>query len=357
MTQVSRRRVLKGIVAVGMGAPLVLGRNAWSQGKTIHVGIWPGPQGEHVKKNVIPQFEKDFGCKVFPDEGWTLTQVSRLRAEKQNPRHTVMFMDDLAVEICKREDLISALPKQQMPNVSKVYPRFIFDEGYGVAVGVSMAGVFYNPKRMKAPESYEELWDPRYRRRIVMGGMTITSGPMMVIIAAALATGKPYQEAQHLSDAAFPKLAELRPNILSLYTASFPAVSQVIQGEADIGTIEYSKNVFPYTVQGAPVDMAFPKEGAMSGVNCQVLVKGGPNPELGAEFMNRMLDSKVQASLSQAAVIAPPIRDVELPAETLKYVAYPEEKMIRLKLFTPDWKLVNRIRTEWTEKWNKIFTA
>ena len=33
--------------------------------------------------------------------------------------------------------------------------------------------------------------------------------------------------------------------------------------------------------------MCFPKEGAFAGVNCQVLVKSGPNADLGAAFMNR----------------------------------------------------------------------
>jgi putative spermidine/putrescine transport system substrate-binding protein len=61
--------------------------------------------------------------------------------------------------------------------------------------------------------------------------------------------------------------------------------------------------------------------------------------------------------LAQFSLAAPPIKDLELPADTLKYLAYPEEKMNRLKLFSPDWKLVNRIRPQWTEQWNKIFTA
>jgi putative spermidine/putrescine transport system substrate-binding protein len=357
MRPIGRRGFLKSVAAAAAAGPIILQRNAWAQGKTLHVGIWAGAQGEYIKKNVIAQFEKDFGCKVFVDEDWTLAQIARLRAGKANPRHTVMFMDDLGIEICKREGLIDALPREQMPNLAQVYPRFVYDDGYGVAIGISMGGVAYNPKRIKAPESYHELWEARFRRRITLGSMTGTGGPFMVIIAAALATGKPYQEAQHVADAAFPKLAELKPNILNIYTSNAQAANQIIQGEADIAGIDYSKWMYPYTVKGAPLDMAYPKEGIFAGVNCQALVKGGPHPELGGEFMNRMLDPKVQVPLAQFSLAAPPIRDLEFPADTLKYLAYPEEKMNRLKLFSPDWKLVNRIRPQWTEQWNKIFTA
>ncbi len=57
-----------------------------------------------------------------------------------------MFVDDLGVEIAKREGLIDPLPKDKMPNLAKVYPRFIYNDGYGVALAVSSAGIFYNTR-------------------------------------------------------------------------------------------------------------------------------------------------------------------------------------------------------------------
>ena len=81
----------------------------------------------------------------------------------------------------------------------------------------------------------------------------------------------------------------------------------ISQGEADIGGIEYSKYVYPYTREGASVDMAFSKEGAFAGVNCQVLVKGGPNQDIGIAFMNYMLDPAVQKPLAEASLAAPPV--------------------------------------------------
>lgn len=355
-SNLSRRSLLKAGAAAAATGPIVFVRNGWAQDKTLTIGIWAGAQGEYIKKEVVTPFQKDFNCRVLVNEGWTLPQIAKVRAEKANPQHTVVFVDDLGIDILKREDLIDPLPKAKMPNLAKVFPRFIYDDGYGVAIGISMAGIAYNPKISKPIASYKELWDERFRRKIAMLSMRSTSGPMVVITAAALATGKPYKEAQYLTDQAWPLLTDLKPNILNIAQSNAQAANQVIQGEALVELIDYSKWVYPLTMKGAPIDMCYPKEGTWAGVNCMALVKGAPNQDLGAEFMNRMLDAKVQTELSKFALAAPPVRDLEFPADTLKYIAYPEKKMDELKLFSPDWKYVNQARDGWTEKWNAIFT-
>jgi len=355
-SSLSRRSLLKAGAAAAVVGPTVFTRNGWAQNKTITIGIWAGAQGEYIKKEVVAPFQKDFGCTVLVNEGWTLPQIAKVRAEKDNPQHTVVFVDDLGIDILKRESLIDPLPTAKMPNMAKVLPRFVYDDGYGVAIGISMAGIAHNTKLLKPIESYKELWGERFRRKIAMLSMRSTGGPMMVMTAAALVTGKPYKEAQYLVDQAWPLLAELKPNILNIAQSNAQAINQVIQGEALVELIDYSKWVYPYTIKGAPVDMCYPKEGAWAGVNCMALVKGAPNQDLGAEFMNRMLDAKVQTGLSTFSLAAPPVRDLEFSAETLKYIAYPEKKMDDLGLFSPDWKYVNQARDGWTEKWNTIFT-
>ncbi len=349
----TRRGVLGGAAALG---PVIFTRNAWSQGKSIQVGIWGGPQGEFIRKNVLPAFEKEFGCRVLAEEGATLGQISRLRATKESPKYTVMFVDDLGVEICKREGLIDPLPKDMMPNLTKVFPRFVYFDGYGVALAISTGGIFYNPKATAPLTSYGQMWDPRFRKRLSLVSTKNTPSVFVVIATAALVTGKPLAEAQYLSDQAWGKLAELKPNVLNLYESNNAAVF-VAQGEGDIGGIEYSKYVYPYTLQGASIDMSFPKEGAFAGVNCQVLVKGAPNQDLGAAFMNYMLDPKVQQPMSEFSLAAPPIEGLTFKPDIAKLLAYPLAKMEEMALFSPDWAYVNTVRPAWIEKLNQIFVA
>ena len=352
MSIVSRRTVLGSALA----APMIWQRNAWSQGKTIQVGIWGGPQGEFIRKTVLPAFEKDFGCKVLAEEGATLGQISRLRATKESPKYTVMFVDDLGVEICKREGLIDPLPKDKMPNLAKVFPHFIYFDGFGVALAISTGGIFYNPKATPALTSYGQMWDEKFRKRLSLVSTKNTPSVFVVIATAALVTGKPFKDAQYLPDQAWAKLVDLKPNVLNLYESNNAAVF-VAQGEGDIGGIEYSKYVYPYTRQGASIDMAFPKEGAFAGVNCQVLVKGAPNQDLGVAFMNYMLDPVVQKPLAEFSLAAPPIEGLSFAPEIGKLLAYPLAKMEEMALFSPDWTYINQVRPSWIEKLNQIFIA
>jgi putative spermidine/putrescine transport system substrate-binding protein len=355
---ISRRTLLKTSAAGAslIPAPTIFVRNAWAQSKSISIGIWGGTQGEFIRKSVLPAFENKFDCKVNAQQGSTLGQIALLRASKDAPKFTVMFVDDLGVEIAKREGLIDPLPRDKMPSLASVYPRFIYNDGYGVALAVSSAGLFYNPKATKPLDSYAELWDSRFAGKVSLVGPKTTPSVFTVIAAAAIATGKPYKEAQYLADAAWPKLKDLKPNVLKLYDTD-DAPLLVAQGEGAIGGPEYSKYVYPYKVKGASIDMCYPKEGAFAGVNCQVLVKGAPNADLGAEFMNRMLEPAIQQGLAEAALAAPSISGLSFKPEIASLLAYPDTKMDAMGLFSPDWAHVNSVRSSWVEKINQIFTA
>ena len=252
------RRTLIKAGAAAFAAPNFFVRNSWAAGKTMQIGIWGGEQGAFIRSTVLPAFEKDFDCKIDAQQGSTLGQIALLRAAKDAPKFTVMFVDDLGVEIAKREGLIDPLPKDKMPNLAKVYPRFIYNDGYGVALAVSSAGLFYNTQTTQPLASYAELWDPKFKGQISLVGTKTTPSVFTVIAAAAVATGKPYKEAQYLADQAWPKLQELKPNILNLYSTD-DASLLVSQGQGMIGGPEYSKYVLPYTMKGATVDMCYPE--------------------------------------------------------------------------------------------------
>ena len=357
MTDISRRNFGKAALGTAAlaAAPTFMVRNAWAQNKEIHVGIWGGAQGEFVRTKIIPKFESDFKCKVIAEEGFTLANVQKMRATKSNPKFSVMFIDDVAIPIAKAEDLISPLPKANMPAYAKVYPRFTYD-GMASGLGISVASLFYNTS-MKAPTSYAELWDPKYAGKIKLVSPKNTPSVFFLIVAAAVKTGKPFAQAQYEIDNAFDKVAAIKPNIQNLFENGPQAANEVAQGQADVGFMELSKYVYPATAKGVPVTMGFVKEGSFAGVNCQVLVKNGPNQDLAVAFMNRMLEPEIQKPLAEFALAAPPVSGITFAPEVGKYLAYPVEEMDKRGLFIPDWAYINANRSKWTERLNKIFSV
>ena len=140
---VRRRTVLSGAVA----APLIIGRRASAADRSITVGIYTGQQGDVVRKEIIPPFEAKNQCKVYTTEGVTLEQIALMRATRKNPKYSVMFVDDIGVELAKREGLIEQLPREQIPNMERVLKRFIYFDGYGAAFAMSAAGLSPTTRR------------------------------------------------------------------------------------------------------------------------------------------------------------------------------------------------------------------
>lgn len=339
---------------IAAALPLVFVHRARAATRSISVGIYTAQQGEYVRKQIIPKFEADHDCKVYTTEGVTLTQIAALRATRDNPKYSVMFMDDIGIELSKREGLIDPLPVDKIKNIGGVMKRFLFYDGYGAAFAISTGGIVYNPSVTKPLTSYAELWEPRFKQRFLMTTPKFTQSLYLLIAAASLVTGKPLKEAQYEIDAAWPKMTALKPNVASTYENP-SQVMMVAQQQVEVAGIEYSKNLYPYTVQGAPLDMCFPKEGTFAGVNCLSFVKNGPEPDLAAAFINRMLDPAVQQGLAAATLTSPSVAGASFAPDIAKYIAYPESKMDSMGLFTADWAFINPKRPALLEKYNQVF--
>src|SRR6195952_4553821 len=211
--RLSRRGFPKATV---LATPTILSSRAWADGKSIQVGIYTAQQGEYVRKQIIPQFQTDYNCRVFTTEGVTLSQIAALRATRTNPKYSVMFMDDIGVDLAKGEGLLDPLPVDKLPNLQRVYKRFLFSEGYGAAFAISTGGLYINPQNDPKVTSYGDLWDDRFRKRVLMITPKFTQSIYLLVATASMVTGKPLHDAQYLTDSAWGKMAELKPNILTI---------------------------------------------------------------------------------------------------------------------------------------------
>jgi putative spermidine/putrescine transport system substrate-binding protein len=337
-----------------LAAPLIIGRRAAAADRSITVGIYTGQQGDVVRKQIIPPFEAKHKCKVYTTQGVTLEQVALMRATRNNPKYSVMFVDDIGIELAKREGLIEKLPREEIPNMSRVLDRFIYFDGYGAAFAMSAAGMCYNTATGKPLITYADLWDPRLRGRYLMESPKSTQSLYLLIAAVSVETGKPYAETQYMIEQAWPKMEALRPNVLSIFESE-TTIMQIAQGEADIAGMFYSKSVNPYTMKGAPVAMCYPREGTFAGINCVSLVKNAADREMGIAFINHMLDPDIQHLLAEQTLVSPSISGLEFKPEVAQYQAYPETKMIDMGIFSPDWTFINPLRSKLIERYNQVF--
>ena len=123
-------------------------------------------------------------------------------------------------------------------------------------------------------------------------------------MAAFLATGKPMAEAQKDIDAGFKKLVTLKPNLLTVYTQMPQAYNLLEQGEGFMISSAISQVALERKAAGAPIEIAVPKEGIFAMPSGIALVKGGPQPELAAAYINEMIGPEIQAKLAGRHLLA-----------------------------------------------------
>ena len=181
-------------------------------GKEISIGIWAVLKASIVRKNIIPAFEKDFGCSVTAEEGFTLANVAKMRATKANPKFSVMFIDDVAIPICSAEDLIAELPKDKMPSAGEALSAL------SPTADTERRWRFRSRACFTIRQSLRRRAMPicgirSGRGKIKLVSPKNTPSVFFLIVAASVKSGKPFAQAQYEIDGAFDKVAELKPNV------------------------------------------------------------------------------------------------------------------------------------------------
>jgi putative spermidine/putrescine transport system substrate-binding protein len=307
-----------------------------------------------ITKYWIEPFQKKFDAQVFYDPGNSIHQVGKMRAEKANPAHSVMLMDESFVPLAQKEDLIVTVDQKLLPVLSEVDPRFVVSGGFGVGVAMHRVALAYNTA-VTEPTSWEAMWDPAMRQKVAMPSIQHNDWFSTYVMAAHLKSGRPISEAHLEVEAGFEKLAELKPNLLTTFTNAANAVSMVEQGELMLIGAITSKNVFPFMDRGVPIRMSIPKEGSFALLNCATLVKGGPEPDLAAEFLNFGLSAEVQSALALHASCGPVNKNATLPEKLRGIIPSTPEEMAAV--YDINWAFFLEHRAAWTERWNNLMAG
>ena len=336
--RLTRRHFLAGTAAAStLGFPAVVR----SQPKEIVIG-GAASHKAFMEPSVIPMFEKKYGCKVVFEGTRSLVNLEKMVSNKAKPYLSVVMMDDPVLLLAVKEDVLEKTTAAKVPNLAKLKPGAIHMDGMWTNYQQPYAGIAFAPAKVKpAPASWGEVWDPKYKGKIIVPSLQNTEGLSMFFVAAQLESGKPMKEAQYQTDAAFKKLRALKPNLLTIYTQMPQAFNLLEQGEAWMIAGALSSYASERKRQGAAVEMDAPKEGVMAMPSGIAKVKNGPQPELAWAFLNEMLGAEYQKILAEVAAALPTNTAVAVPAGMPKDV------------FVPDWEHVAKERKGWVERWDK----
>ncbi|WP_127090498.1 extracellular solute-binding protein [Aquabacter cavernae] len=336
----SRRTILKaGIALTGLvAAPSVLR----AQTKELVVG-GAASHKPWVESIVAPAFEKKYKCKIIFEGTKSLVNLEKMQKNKGSQYLSVVQMDDPVMILAVREGLLEPLTTAAVPNLADLVPGAVHMDGAWANYLQPWLGIAYANSMKAPPTSWADLFDPKYKGRIIIPSPQNTEGLPLIFAAAALAKGAPLAAGQKDVDAGFAKLATLKPNLLTIYTQMPQAYNLLEQGEALMIGPAMSSYASERKAAGAPISLAAPKEGVFAMPSGIAVVKGAPQAELAFAYVNELLSAPLQAEL------VGPTNSLGANKATPKPAGLPAD----LKVVQIDWADVAAERTKWVSRWDR----
>lgn len=279
---------------------------AFAQAKEITVQIW-GSTWENGLMAISQQFEAETGIKVN-----AVTQSSsgeglvKLQVERDNPSVDVWFATNtIASEAAQDQKLFVKIPQDKLSNRDQLIKGAMSEDWVGIYY--YPMGIVYNADAIDVPPtSWEDLWKPEYKGKIIAPAMSIYSGSLLTV--ANIINGGTSEN----FDPGFEALKRLNENVSLYYTSDSQARQSIVQGEGTI-LIGQSSHMKAVAGEGLNMKMIAPRPAPM--YFDVMMMTNGSHQEEAAKFIDFIISKAAQEEMLARVNMAPVNRNVTLPPE------------------------------------------
>lgn len=256
---------------------------------TLYYFTW----SDYAGPDLIERFERENGVKVVVD---TFGSNEELLAKLQTGAigYDVIVPSDFMVSIMARQGLLAELDQEKIPNARLVLDRlqrrpYDPDHRYSIPYLWGTVGIGYDAEAVpEMPESWDVLWDPRYKGKISM-----LNDQREVIGAALRSLGWSLNSTNPGAlEAAKRKLLAQKPLVKAYTSESYDQL--LLSGEVVL-VHGWGGAVARAMRERSSIRYVIPKEGATIWADCLVVLKSSRNRELAMRFINYLLESDVAA--------------------------------------------------------------
>lgn len=275
----------KGL-ALGLAVALLAGTamtpgDAAAQGGTVSVYTAHAPE---IYNEIVPKFEEATGITVSLVQAGSGDIVQRARAEAASPLADVIWsIGGEALEA--NSDLLEPYTSS---HDAEIDPLYKVGTNWLPYTGIPMVLVVNTDMVAEGdmPASWADLTDPKWNQKVAYAGAD-SSGSAFMQLATILDV---YGEEQ-----GWELFGEMMKNFI--VTGSSGRVPRgVADGEFAVGlTLEEAAQ--RYVAGGASVAIVYPEPATSALPDAVALVKGGPNPDAGKQFIDFVLSKEIQEYL------------------------------------------------------------
>ncbi|MEN9775186.1 MAG: hypothetical protein RL322_2256 [Pseudomonadota bacterium] len=322
---------------------------AQAQQQSFTLAGYGGSFEKTMREKILPPFAQKHGVRVEYVAGNSTDTLAKLQAQKGKQVIDAIIVDDgpmyQAVELGFCAELASAAVYQD------IYPVMKFKSNKALGVGMVGTGIMYNRKAFeqngwKAPTSWEDLKDPKYRKKLVIPPLNNTYGLHAVVMMARVRGGG--EKNIDPGFAAFKN--DIGPNVLA-YEPSPGKMTELFQsGQAVIGVWGSGRAKALGDQTGFPIEFVYPKEGGVALGVAACPVAGSKNGAVAQAFIQHMATPEVQKVLATDAGFGPTNRKVTLTAAEQRGLPYGEQVNA---LKSVDWDVINPARQRWNQRWTR----
>ncbi len=313
--------------------------------------------GERVilEKVVAPVFLEKYNCKLLIMEGLSAENLAKTTAEKDNPVASVVMMDEGPLKQAKALGLCHKVAEKEVPNLAKMPKEFQDPDQLGVINRLVTFGLFYDYKAFKdkgwaPPSSWYDLWDPKFKGRVVLPTGSSTWSFIFAMIINGLEGGTDANW-----DPGFNKIKTLVPNLHSFSPRSSNTMTLVQRGEALIGPFGLAYALAADREKGIPMKDVIPKEGGAFYASWMLIPKNAKHLELAYKFADYTLGPEYSAEHFKVTFFGSvhPETSTRLTGEykNLYESTYKPEAL--RKLWPTNWDLYATMKDKFLERWSK----
>ena len=314
---------------------------------TLYYFTW----SDYVGPNLIEEFERQTGAKVIVD---TFGSNEELLAKLQSGAtgYDVAVPSDFMVSIMMKLGLLADLNLASIPNADLLLDRlqrlpFDPDHRYSIPYLWGTVGIGYDSSVISTPpDSWDVLWDPRYKGRISMlNDQREVFGMALRSLGASINSRDPT-----VIEQAKQKLLQQKP-LVKAYTSE--NYDQLLASGEVLLAHGWGGAVARAAIQRPSIKYVIPKEGGTIWSDCLVVLQSSRHKELAMRFVNYLLDPQVAARTTTRLRFASSSREAKVlvPSELRENPAvYPTESAFgRLEWMEELGETIRLYDRGWTE--------
>lgn len=306
--------------------------NQETKGQVVNIYNW----GEYIDPELLHRFEKETGIHVIYSN-YATNEDLYVKLKNGGATYDLVVPSEYMLQRMIQEDMLQPIDYPNVPNLKNVDNRFLhmaFDpnQKFSVPYFWGTVGILYNKTMVKKPPtSWNALWDPQYRRQIIMLDSSRDSFMISLVRQGVSANTRNVKVLEKARD-------DLIRQYPLVYAYLVDETKDIMINGENAMAVMYSGDAYAAMLENEDLDFVTPPEGGNLWFDVFAIPKGAKNKKNAEAFINFMLQPDVMAQNAEWVGYSLPSEagKVLLPEETQQSsVVYPDPSVYKnFEVFT-----------------------